>query len=151
MSAQIVTRSPLDRLRYTLMFEFTLIGIFAPLGAMVMEREALDLGLLVLALSAIAMLVNFIYNYFYDRIDVRHGRIPTERSLIGRIVHALIFELILTAASLPLIIWWLDIGWVEALLMDIALMIGVVFYTLIYTWIYDRLFPLIQPVASYNH
>ncbi|WP_432470340.1 PACE efflux transporter [Amphritea sp. HPY] len=146
MSDQIVTRSPLDRLRYTVLFELILIAILAPLISIVMEQELFDMGLLALVLSIKAMCLNFIYNYCYDRIDVSYGRVPTQRSLKGRIIHAVGLELVLTSTSLPIIIWWLKTGFIEALLMDLTLLTAVLFYTLIYTWIYDRIFPVQQPI-----
>lgn len=145
MSDQIVTRSPLDRLRYTVLFELILIAILAPLLSVFMNQEMLDMGLLALILSIKAMCLNFIYNYCYDRIDVSYGRVPTQRSLKGRIIHAVGLELVLTSTSLPIILWWLKVGFIEALLMDLTLLTAVLFYTLIYTWIYDRIFPVQQP------
>lgn len=147
MSDQIVIRSPLDRLRFSVFFEITLIGGLTPLLSAILDKSMLDLGLLALVLSLKAMTINFIYNYIYDRIDVSYGRIPTERSLAGRICHALGFEILLTCTSLPIIVWWLNLGWIEALIMDIGLMITILFYTMLYTWVYDQIFPVKQPMA----
>lgn len=92
MKEKIVVRTGRERLRYTLLFELLLIAILAPLGALVLERQVLDIGLLSIVLSLKAMLVNLIYNWLFDMWDVRGGRIPTERPLVGRLAHALGFD-----------------------------------------------------------
>lgn len=145
MKGEIVIRSTSDRIRFTLMFEALLIAVMAPVLAWVLERNPLDVGLLAIVLSLKAMVLNYFYNYLFDRIDVREGRVPTQRSFKGRIVHALVFELMLTTTSLPIVMWWLGLSFWQALLMDIALMGVVVLYTLVFTRIYDALFPVPQP------
>ena len=72
----IVVRSGRDRLRYTIMFEGMLIALLAPIGAIVLDREIVDVGVLSLFLSTKAMLFSLIYNWFYDRWDVRLRAYP---------------------------------------------------------------------------
>ena len=84
----------------------------------------------------------------YDRVDVRRGRVPTERTATGRIIHAVGFETILVTTSLPIVMWWLGISWWQALLMDLGLMAVVVVYTFLFTVTYDRLFPVVQPASQ---
>ncbi len=144
MTTEVLIRGKWDRLRYTLIFEALLIVLLAPTGAILFDRDALDVGLLSLILSIKAMLVSLIYNYIFDRVDARNGRVPTQRSLKGRIVHALGFELVLICTSLPIIVWWLQLGWLEALIADLMIVAIVVLYTLVFTRAYDHLFPVIQ-------
>lgn len=148
MSQVIATRTTADRLRHTVMFEFFLIGMLAPLMSLMLEKSVVELGLLALAISVKAMLINLIYNYLFDKWDVSKGRVPTERSLPYRILHAMGLELTLTATSLPLIIWWLGLTFWQALLMDIAMIIAVMIYALVFNWIYDRVFPVPQPQVA---
>lgn len=148
MANEIVIRSKWDRLRYTIIFEILLLGTITPMLTYFLDREFVEMGILSLILSLKAMLINFIFNYVYDRVDVAFGRIPTERSILGRVVHALSFELTLTATSLPIIMWWLGFTIWQALLMDISVMVSVVLMTFIYTWSYDKIFPVQQPAAS---
>jgi len=147
---EIAVRSGWDRVRYVLSFEACLLMIIAPVAAFFLEREATDVGALAIVLSIKAMLMNMIYNYFYDRFDMRRGVVPSERTGRQRLVHAIGFELSLTLTSLPLVCWWLNIGVLEALVMDAAIMAFIVFYTYVFTLIYDRLFPVIQPGQAQN-
>ncbi|WP_027858649.1 PACE efflux transporter [Marinobacterium jannaschii] len=144
----IVVRSKWDRLRYTLVFEALLLALFTPVLSYVFEKSPLETGSLAIVLSVKAMLVNYIYNYFFDRFDVKNGRIPTERSTKWRVIHATGFELILTCTSLPLFMWWLGISFWPALMMDISMVLFVLVFTFCYTLAYDKIFPLLQPGAE---
>lgn len=148
MSTKINIRTGKDRLRYTCLFEGLLIVILAPLGALVFEKQVMDVGLLAVILSLKAMLLNLIYNWFFDQFDVRAGRVPTQRSFVHRILHALGFEFCLMITSLPIVVWWLGLTIIQALMMDIVVTSFIVIYTLLFTWGYDRLFPIVQ---NYRH
>lgn len=148
MAQPIAIRSKWDRLRYTIVFELLLICMMAPTVAYVLDRDPMDVGALAMVLSLKAMLVSLAYNSIYDRIDVTYGRVPTERKMLARVCHAIGFELALTATSLPIIVWWLQIGWLTALAMDLVLVAFVVIFTFVYTWGYDRVFPVAQPAFA---
>lgn len=144
MKNEIKIRSGKDRLRYTLLFEVILLSILVPVGAFLLEKHVLQLGLLAVVLSLKAMLFNLVYNWIFDRFDVRAGRIPTERSFTYRLIHVLGFEVGLVITSLPIVVWWLGVTILQALLIDISVTSFVVLYTLIFSWGYDRLFPVMQ-------
>ncbi|MGI9317907.1 MAG: PACE efflux transporter [bacterium] len=147
MKANIAIRTGRDRLRYTVLFELLLITILAPVGALVFQRQIMDIGMLAMVLSLKAMLFNLIYNWFFDLLDVRAGRIPTQRTFLPRALHALGFEAGLVVTSLPIVVWWLGLTFFQALLMDLAVTSFVVVYTFIFTWGYDRIFPIPQPAT----
>jgi uncharacterized membrane protein len=147
MNQPIITRTPLDRLRHTLMFELLLLTLLAPMMSLLLDRDILDVGMLSLVISIKAMLINPFFNYLFDRYDVKHGRIPTERKLSGRLIHSAGLEITLIATSLPLIIWWLDVTFMQALMVDLISIFLVMAYTLTFNWVYDRVFPVIQPSA----
>ena len=148
MSSDIRTRSGWDRFRYAILFEaFIVIGMGVAL-ALLSDEPLLSTGGLGLLLSIIALLVNLVYNYAFDRVDVAYGRIPTERSRRGRIVHAVLFETVLVVLSLPVIMLWMQWGWWHALTFDIVAMAAVVVYTYAFTLAYDFLFPVPQEYTT---
>ncbi len=147
MQKQIIIRSGTDRVRYTIVFELLLIGMLAPLGAIVLEKQIVDVGALAILLALKAMLFGLIYNWFFDRWDARAGRVPTQRTFIRRILHAAGFECGLVLTSLPLVMWWLGLTILQALAMDFAVTLIVVIYTFAYSWSYDRLCPVPQSIA----
>jgi uncharacterized membrane protein len=144
MSKTIIIRAGKDRLRFTCLFEFFLIVMVAPIVAFALEKQILDVGLLAIVLSLKAMIFNLVYNWYFDQYDVRAGRVPTERRFFRRILHAVGFEFGLMITSLPIVVWWLGVTILQALLMDIVITSFVVVYTLVFTWGYDRLFPITQ-------
>lgn len=148
MNQPIITRTPLDRLRHTLMFELLLLTLLAPMMALLLDRDIVEVGMLSVVISLKAMMVNPFFNYLFDRYDVKQGRIPTERKFVGRLIHAASLELTLIATSLPLIIWWLDVTFMQALMVDLISIFLVMAYTFIFNWGYDRVFPVIQQPAA---
>ncbi|WP_293266292.1 PACE efflux transporter [Neptunomonas sp.] len=144
-SENIITRSGLDRLRYTLLFEIILIISSTAVIAFILKRDLMEITFLALILSTIAMAINYFYNYAYDYFDVSQGRIPTERSVKHRVFHAVGFELFLLFFTLPIIMWWLELSFINALLLDIGMMAAVVVYTFLFGLGYDRAFPIRQP------
>lgn len=144
MATDIVIRTGLDRLRYALLFEGILVVLLSAAMALMFDRDFLDMGVLSVLLSLMALLINFVYNYIFDTIDVRYGRIPTERSRKGRIVHALGFEFTLVIVGIPIIMWWMNWGLWQAIVFDVVAMAAIVVYTYFFTLAYDRVFPVVQ-------
>ncbi|WP_421875887.1 PACE efflux transporter [Pacificispira sp.] len=147
MSNKVALRSGKDRLRYSIAFEGTLLMVLVPVGAVFFDKGLASIGLLGVLLSLKALAVSVVYNWAFDRIDARRGRIASDRSAIGRILHAVGFEFFLVVTSLPLYCWWLDLTILQALTMDIVVTGFVVAYTYVFTLAYDRLFP-VRPNAA---
>lgn len=147
MDSQIAIRGAWDRVRYAVSFELILIAATAAILMQLSDRPFVDTGGLAVTMSVIALILNLAYNYVFDRIDVRYKRIPTERSTLGRIVHAAGFEFSLVIVNLPLIIVWMNWEWWQALAFDFASTAIIVVYTYLFTLVYDRLFPVRQPKA----
>lgn len=141
---QIVTRSGWDRIRYAVIFEALLIIGFGAALAGLSGGNLLKTGALAVVLSVIAMIVSVFYNYLFDQVDVRFGRIPTERALPGRVIHAAGFEFLLVLTSLPIIMWWMSWSFWRALTFDLVAMACVIVYTFLFTLAYDRVFPIAQ-------
>ena len=144
MEKVINIRTGKERLKFSCVFELILIALLAPMGAFVLDKQILDVGVLAIVLSLKAMVFNLVYNWFFDRFDVRAGRVPTERNVPRRILHAVGFEVGLMITSLPIVIWWLGLSILQALAMDLVVTSFVVVYTLVFSWSYDRLYPVAQ-------
>lgn len=142
MSDKVTLRTGKDRLRYTISFELLLMAFLVPVGAAFFDKPVAEIGALGVVLAVKAMALNLIYNWAFDRIDARAGRVASQRSHVGRILHAIGFEVSLVITSLPIYAWWLGIGLLEALMTDIVVTSFVVAYTYFFTLAYDRLFPL---------
>ena len=148
MSTKVITRSTADRIRYSISFELLLNVLFVAIGSLFFDAGLLKLGALGLVLSAIAMVMAFVYNLAFDTFDAKAGRVSSERTPKWRILHAVGFETSLIIVSLPLLIFWLDLSFKTALLADIAFAAMVVVYTYLFTLCYDRIFPLPHAPAT---
>lgn len=142
MSATVALRSGKDRLRYSISFEVTLMMFLIPAGALFLDESLADIGVIGLALSLKALLVSLVYNRFFDQLDASRGRVSSDRTSIGRIIHAVGFELLLLVTSIPLYMWWLDMTLIKAVATDLVATTFVVIYTYFYTLGYGRLFPV---------
>jgi len=152
MSQKVALRSGKDRLRYSLLLEVTLMALLIPAGAAFFDKSILDIGVLGLVLSLKAVLLSLVYNWVFDRLDARKGRISSDRKALGRILHAVGFELTLLVTSVPLYVWWLGLGLFEAIATDLVVTSFVVVYTYVFTLVYDRVFPVLAPlVESHSH
>ncbi len=134
-------RSPLDRLRHALSFEIIALLLIVPLGAIAFAMPAHHIGAVGFAGATLATVWNLIYNYGFDRA-LRRLTGTTQKSLRVRALHAVLFELGLLVALLPVIAWMLDISLWRALVMDLYFAGFYIAYAFAFNWAYDRLFPL---------
>lgn len=134
-------RKPFDRIRHALSFELLGILLATPLGALLFGFPMADIGAVAILSATIAMVWNYIYNWIFDRLLVRATGSSLKTTWM-RVVHSVLFEGGLLVALIPFIAWYLQIGLVEALIMDISLSLFFLGYTFVFNWAYDRLFPL---------
>lgn len=138
-------RSPLDRARQVIAFEIGGLLLITPPFAWASGVPAGDsLGLLALV-ALVAALWNAAYMTAFDWVDGRiTGRTADRRGKLGRIVQAIGFEFGLLLVSLPIVVAWTGMGWVDALLADVALALAYAAYAYIFNLAYDRVFPIGQ-------
>lgn len=142
MATQVKLRSLKDRIRYTVIFETILLIMLVPAGMAFYDRAFFDIGLLGVILVLKAMIINVIYNWVFDRIEARTGRVASDRPHKLRVVHAIGFEVTLAITSIPIYTWWLHITVLEAILIDVVVTTFIVGYTYVYTLAYDFIFPV---------
>ncbi|MCM2320226.1 MAG: multidrug/biocide efflux PACE transporter [Pseudomonas sp.] len=136
LSANPLQRSLGERIGHALAFELIALVICAPAMAWLLDQPLLHLGLLTLMFSTIAMLWNMLFNDLFDRAQRRLG---FQRNLKVRLCHAALFEAGLIVVLVPLAAWWLSIGLLEALLLDIGLILFFLPYTVGFNWSWDVL------------
>lgn len=136
-------RSLPDRLRQIVLFEVGGLLLITPPFAWASGVPASEsLGLLAV-LAAIAALWNGAYNTAFDWIEGRRtGRTADRRPFAVRCLHACGFEGGLLLLTLPVIVWWTALAWVDALIADIGLALAYTAYALVFNLGYDRLFPI---------
>lgn len=145
MSATPKLRSLPDRLRQIAIFEIGGLLLVTPPFAWASGVPLTDsIGLLAL-LALIAAIWNGCYNTCFDWLEGRlTGRTADRRPLRLRVLHAVGFESGLLVMTLPILVVWTGMSWIEALLADIALAITYTVYAFVFNLGYDRVFPIEQ-------
>jgi uncharacterized membrane protein len=134
------------RSRFIHALGFELIGLLicVPLLSFAFDVSVTHAGVLTVMISLLAMTWNMIFNFMFDRA-LRRFRLW--RGLLIRVIHATLFETGLLLIAVPLAAWWLEVGLIDALVLDLGLLLFFLPYTLIYNWAYDRLFEP-RPIES---
>lgn len=129
-------RSLYERIFQVLLFEGLAISIFAPVLSWVVDKPLGDATALTVAISITAMVWGLVFNSFFGiLISYASRRIQKWQ----RVIHALGFETGLVLIAVPLSAWWLQMTLVQALLMDLGLLLVFLPYTFCFYWAYDML------------
>ena len=136
-------RSFRDRVRQVVLFEVGGMVLLTPPFAWASGVALGDsIGLLAL-LALLAAVWNGAYNTGFDWLDGRlSGRCADRRPLSLRVLHAAGFEGGLLLMSLPVVMAWTGMGWLEAFVADLALAGAYAVYAFGYNLAYDRVFPI---------
>lgn len=127
-------KSLTERVYQAIGFEVFAVLMCTPLFAWLMDKPMLDMGVVTIANCLIALGWNVLFNGMFDHLR--------ERFALGlngwtRVLHALLFEGGLVIVSVPLVAWWLNISLLQALILDIGVLLFFLPYTYIYHWAYD--------------
>lgn len=128
------------RLVYVTLFEIIAIALSTLLLMLLSGTSAQGSLPMAVAISVIAVIWNYIFNALFETWEKRY-RI-TQRGLKIRMLHASMFEFGLLLLTLPLYMFWYQVGVWQALGMEFALLIFFFFYTFIFTWVFDKFFVL---------
>ena len=125
---------------YVTLYEALAI-VSASFGLAWMSGEGLGhAGVLAVIASAIAVVWNLGFNWAFERWESRQT--VRGRSVRRRVAHAIGFEGGLATILVPVFAWWLGIGLLEALVMDLGLLLYFLVYTFAFNWGFDRVFGL---------
>jgi uncharacterized membrane protein len=134
-------RTVRDRIRHALSFEIIGLILVVPLGALFFHHPMQDIGVVTVVSSVVATVWNYLYNWGFDHALQRlTGSVG--KSIPVRVGHAVLFELGLVVLLMPFVAWYLGIGIIEALLLDVSLAVFYMGYAFVFNWAYDRVFPI---------
>lgn len=136
MPAMDTSKSLPERLLQALAYEAIAIVVCTPLFAALFGTGWQAMGVVTVANCVIALLWNMLFNAAWDRALARRSSPPGTGS---RVLHALLFEGGLGLLCVPFAAWWLRIGWWDALLLDLGLLLFFLPYTYGFHWAWDRL------------
>ncbi|WP_312525383.1 PACE efflux transporter [Paracoccus sp. (in: a-proteobacteria)] len=130
------------RLIYVTTFEILAILLSTALLSLMNNGSASASLPLAIAVSVIAVIWNFCYNSGFEALESKL-KLKT-RTIRTRVLHSLGFEGGLVIFTVPLIMYWYQVGLFQALMMEAALMIFFLVYTFVFTLGFDQIFTLPQ-------
>lgn len=133
-------RSLKDRIRHTVLFETFAVIIAVTVSSLLINKPTGDISLIAILLSIIAMLWNLIFNYYFDKsLLSKFGSVNKTKKL--RLINSIIFELGLIVLTIPLLAWAFELTLLQAFIADLAVILFFLFYSYIFNWIYDLIYP----------
>ena len=136
----IYLRPVTRRIVYVAFFEAFAILLSTLLLMLLSGGDAQESLPVAVAVSVIAVVWNYIFNSVFEWWE--STRNYPERTVAIRIAHASLFELGLMLLTIPLYMWWYQVGPLRALVMEATILIFFLFYTFIFTWGFDLVFAL---------
>ncbi len=133
---QSVSRSLKERIFHACTFEFFAILFTILIGIFILDKPMSSMGVLSVLISVTALLLNIVFNWIFDKF---FPFVNGDRPVKIRILHALGFEGTLVLFTVPMIAYILNVGFVEAFMIEIGFLIFFLFYTYIYNWAYDKI------------
>ena len=127
------------RATYITLYEVLAITIAA--SAMVlMGHSVSDSASGTVLISVIAILWNLLWNTVFEAWEARQR--DRTRTVKRRVMHALGFEGGLILATVPILAWILNITLLQALTLDIGLVLFFLVYTFVFNLAFDKIFGL---------
>ena len=141
-------QGPWRKVLHATLYELIAVAIVSLGIAWLLQHDLGDTGALAVATSVVALLWNMVFNSLFEAWERRQT--DRRRTVRRRVAHAIGFEGGMVALTVPLIAWWLDMGWWQALITDLGLVVFFLVYTFAFNWVFDHVFGL-PASASPSH
>lgn len=128
------------RIVQAVLYESLAVGFVAPVLSLVFGQAPLSALGLTLTMSLIALAWNYGFNAVFERWEA--SQTAKGRSWQRRIAHGVLFEGGLALILVPVMALWLEVSMWEAFVADIGILLFFLVYTVVFTWVFDRLFGL---------
>lgn len=130
------------RVAQAVLYEGIAIAVVTPVLALAFSHPPGSAFVLSAVMSTIALAWNYLFNSVFERWEAR--QVVKGRSLARRIAHGVGFEGGLALILLPVMAYWLNVTLLQALMADLGLLAFFFFYTVGFTWAFDKMFGLPQ-------
>lgn len=122
------------RIIHALSYEVILLVIIALALSFIFEVPMEVTGVLGIAMAVTSVFWNMVFNYYFEKYEQRK---KLKRTVGVRILHAIGFEGGLMLATIPMVAYAMNLGILEAILLDLSLTLCILVYTFIFQWCYD--------------
>ena len=136
------------RVLQSLLYEGIAVLFIAPALALVFDESAASTLLLSIVLSTVALIWTYCFNTMFEHWEANQQQ--RGRSFRRRIAHGVGVEGGMIVFLVPIIAAWLEITLFEALLADIGMLVFFFFYTIVFTWCFDKAFGLPKSALESN-
>lgn len=134
------------KLVYAITFETLAILLSTVLLAILSQSQSHNSLPVAIAVSVIALIWNYIFNSFFELIESKL-RIK-KRTVMVRLAHAISFELGLFFFTIPLYMWWYNVGFIKAISMEVTILVFFFIYTYLFTLVFDKLCPRVYSTEN---
>lgn len=135
-SLQPVTR----RITYVIIFELIAIVLSSMILSGMSDRQVTDSLPVAVGVSLIAVVWNYAYNTLFESWERKNG--ITSRSVTLRVAHTVLFEAGFIVLAVPLFMWWYQVSFVTAFMMELGILVFFLVYTFVFTWLFDKIVPI---------
>ena len=127
-----------ERIFHAVLYEFLALVFIVPIAYLMTDSGLGKLALVGIALSFYTVFWNYIYNIGFDKV---FGTQRDSRGACLRVFHAVLFQIGMVIVTVPAMAWFLGSSIWEALVLEMAFLVFIFFYTIAYNWAYDRVRP----------
>ena len=128
------------RIIHVILFETIALLIATPISSIIIKQELQHMFILTVAIATIATIWNLIFNILFDLAESYFGKDRTKRTPVLRVFHSCVFEFGLLIITLPLIVYWLKINYLEAVILDLGFILFYLVYAYFFNWIFDIIY-----------
>ena len=124
-----------ERIFHAVLFEVLAVSLSILGLAIFTSHDITVLSGTMIVIATIAMIWNFIFNWIFDKFFTGEKK---ERTLSFRIFHVVLFEIGLLVVTIPVMAYLLNVGLLEAFMMDIGVTIFITIYAFTFNLVYDN-------------
>jgi len=133
----LIKRKFVARCVHACIFEFTAIVLTSIYFVLIMRQGLFDMALLSTLISLTATLWNGVFNFLFDQLQRKQA---FSRTIFVRITHAFSFEGGLVFLTVPLVAYFLNVGFITAFILEAALLVFFLPYSFVFNFIYDKIY-----------
>ncbi|WP_410004230.1 PACE efflux transporter [Bartonella sp. HY328] len=134
---RLIKRGLFARILHVTIFEIIAIILTSLFLVFIQGKSLISMGVLSIIISLIATAWNGIFNFIFDQLQKKY---KFSRTKIVRFWHALCFEGGLIFFTLPCVAFYLNESLWYAFVLDIGLLLFFLPYSMVYNYIYDKIY-----------
>lgn len=140
--------STVERIFQAIFFEVIALLVIVPITVWMAGYKTGDMLMVSVGLSLMAVFWGYVYNLLFDQLA---GYKRIARGLWLRCLHAVGFEFGMLFITFPVLVWYLNITWLEAASLEVGLLIFILIYTFIFNKLYDKYQPYQKWIDRSSH